>query len=181
MDTERHPVGDTPTRKRFILRSAPFMVPGTLAGLVAAYAVTPPLRGLDEPVARFAIAARCLVVAMLPYVATCATIATARLREGSHDPTRGNESERLKIHCRVMQNTLEQFVWFGVCLFALAPMLSPSEARFLPIASAFFVVARLLYWWGYLQSGTLGRAPGVQATFTLNGALLLLTLVLALR
>jgi uncharacterized membrane protein YecN with MAPEG domain len=47
--------------------------------------------------------------------------------------------------------------------------------RLVPIVCVFFVFARLVYWWGYLRSGTLGRAPGVQLTFTLNIALLLLT------
>jgi uncharacterized membrane protein YecN with MAPEG domain len=170
------PERDVTTRKKFILRSAPFLVPATLALLVGVYALVPPLRNLESPIARVVLALRWLVVAMLPYIAVCVTIATARLVEGSHDPTRGEESARLKIHCRVMQNTLEQLVWFGVCLLAIAPVLSSDEARLVPIASIFFVAARLLYWWGYLREGTLGRAPGVQATFTLNGALLLLAL-----
>ena len=33
-----------------------------------------------------------------------------------------------------------------------------------------------VYWWGYLRRGTLGRAPGVQMTFTLNVALLVMAL-----
>ena len=54
------------------------------------------------------------------------------------------------------------FVWLGVCFVTIA-----------------FVTARALYWWRYLQPGTLGRAPGVhQATFTLNLALLGLTFLL---
>lgn len=171
-----HPVGTLATRRRFILRSAPFTVPATLGVLGLAYVLVPPLRGLEEPAARLALAARWLVVAMLPYVAACATIASVRLREGAHDPTKGAESARLAIHCRVMQNTLEQLVWFGVCLLAIAPLLTASEARLVPIASVVFVAARVAYWRGYLQSGTLGRAPAVQATFALNGALLLLAL-----
>jgi uncharacterized membrane protein YecN with MAPEG domain len=45
----------------------------------------------------------------------------------------------------------------------------------------FFAVARLVYWWGYLRSGTLGRAPGVQLTFSLNIPLFILALVLFAR
>lgn len=179
--TASHPVGDKTARQRFIVRSVWFTVPGTLAAVGAAYVLAPPLRGMQEPIARLALATRWLVVAMLPYVAVCGTIATNRLREGSHDPTLGDESTRLKIHCRVMQNTLEQLVWFAVCVLAIAPMLSPTETAIIPIASVAFVVARLFYWWGYLQAGTLGRAPGVQTTFTLNGALLLLALALLAR
>lgn len=181
MSTASDPIGDATTRQRRILRSAPLIVPATLAAVAVAYLALPPLRGLEEPVARFALATRWLAVAMLPYVAVCATIATNRFLEGSHDPTRREESPRLAIHCRVMQNTLEQLVWFGVCAMASAPMLSPAEARILPIASVAFVIARLVYWRGYLQPGTIGRAPGVQATFTLNGALLVLVILLFVR
>jgi uncharacterized membrane protein YecN with MAPEG domain len=61
-------------------------------------------------------------------------------------------------------------------VFALATLLDPVQMRLIPIACVFFLFARLLYWWGYLRAGTLGRAPGVQLTFTLNIALLLLAL-----
>jgi hypothetical protein len=176
-----HPVGDFGARKRFIARSAPLVVPATLLLLGVAYALLPPLRGLDEPGARLSCATRWLAVAMLPYVAVCSTIATARFFEGSHDPTKGGESARLQIHCRVMQNTLEQLVWFAVSLLALAPLLRASEARLIPIACVAFTCARFLYWWGYLRSGTLGRAPAVQMSFTLNTVLLVLVFALWLR
>lgn len=165
-------------RQRRILGSTPFTVPGTLLVAGAAYALVPPLRGCDVPIDRLVVALRWLVVAMLPYVAVCMHIATARLFEGAHDPTRGEESVRLRIHCRVMQNTLEQLVWFAVCVLAIAPQLTSSEMRLVPVAAVLFLVARSLYWWGYLQPGTLGRAPGVQATFTLNIGLLGLALFL---
>jgi uncharacterized membrane protein YecN with MAPEG domain len=165
---------DLRSRQQRILRSTPFTIPGTLLVLGAAYALVPPLRGHDTSVDRLVLALRWLVVAMLPYVAVCIHIATARFREGSHDPTRGDDSPRLVVHCRVMQNTLEQLVWFAICILAVAPLLSPSEVRLVPVAAVTFAVARSLYWWGYLRSGTRGRAPGVQATFTLNGVLLAL-------
>ena len=169
---------DLRSRQRRIVRSTPFTIPGTLLVLFVAYTLVPPLRGVATSTDRLLLALRWLVVAMLPYVAVCGHIATARLREGSHDPTRNEESPTLKIHCRVMQNTLEQLVWFAVCLLAIAPVLSPEEARLVPIAAVTFALARALYWWGYLQQGTLGRAPGVQATFTLNILLLGLALFL---
>jgi len=127
---------------------------------------------------RLTLATCWLVVAMIPYAAVCLAILGVRFFEGSHDPTRGGESERLKIHCRVMQNTLEQLVWFAFCIFAIAPKLAPAEAHLIPIVCVFFLLARLVYWWGYFRVGTLGRSPGVQLTFTLNIHLLFLALAL---
>ena len=173
-----HPVGDKVARQRFIGRSIWFTVPGTYLLLGAAYAVLPPLQGLEETNARLLLAVRWLPVAMIPYAAICMAIATARFLEGAHNPLLGGESERLKIQGRVMQNTLEQLVWFALCLVPLATYLGPAQARLVPIACTFFAVARFVYWWGYQKSGTLGRAPGVQLTFSLNISLLVLAMVL---
>jgi uncharacterized membrane protein YecN with MAPEG domain len=132
---------------------------------------------MEEPSARLVLAVRWLLVAMIPYAAVCLTILSVRFFEGAHNPLLGAESERLKIHCRVMQNTLEQLVWFALCLLPLATWLHPAQARFIPVACAFFALARFIYWWGYLRSGTLGRSLGVQLTFSLNILLLVLALV----
>jgi uncharacterized membrane protein YecN with MAPEG domain len=168
-------------RQRYIARSIWFTVPGTFLLIWAAYRVLPPLQGLEEPVARLVLALRWLLVAMLPYVAVCITIAALRFLQGAHNPLLGAESERLAIHCRVMDNTLEQLVWFALSLLALASLLSPEQARVVPILCVFFALARFVYWWGYLRRGTLGRAPGVQLTFTLNIALFATALLLFAR
>ena len=162
-------------------RSIWFTVPGTIAVIGVAYNLIPPLGGLEEPIARLTLATRWLVVAMVPYAAVCLAILGIRFFEGSHDPTRGGESDHLKIHCRVMQNTLEQLVWFAVCIFAIAPMLAPAEAHLIPIVCVFFLFARFVYWWGYFRADTLGRSPGVQLTFTLNILLLFLALARLVR
>ena len=73
-----------------------------------------------------------------------------------------------------MQNTLEQLVWLAVGLWSLASLLAPGELHLIPLLASGFVVARLLYWWGYLQPGTLGRRIGVQITLTVNGGLAIL-------
>jgi uncharacterized membrane protein YecN with MAPEG domain len=173
-----HSVGDKTARQKFLAKSIWLTVPGTYVILGAAYAILPPLDGLEENTARLVLAIRWLLVAMLPYVAVCTVILSARFFEGAHNPLVGGESERLKIHCRVMQNTLEQLVWFAICVVALATYLTPAQAHLVPIVCSFFAVARFVYWWGYLRSGTLGRAPGVQLTFSLNITLLILALVL---
>jgi uncharacterized membrane protein YecN with MAPEG domain len=166
-----------PQRRRVIASSLWFTVPGTLALIAAAYVLTPPPSGLATAAERLTFAVRWLFVAFLPYAAVCLVILYRRFAEGAHNPLLNGESERLKIHGRVMQNTLEQLVWLALCILPLATLLSSSQARVIPIACVFFVFARVVYWWGYLRNGTLGRAPGVQLTFTLNISLLVATLV----
>jgi uncharacterized membrane protein YecN with MAPEG domain len=176
-----HPIGDGTARRRFIARSIWWTVPGVFLAVAAAYVLSPPMREVGDPGARLMMAVRWLVVALVPYVAVCVYIATARFFEGAHDPLAGEESERLKIHCRVMQNTLEQLVWFAICIIALATLVEPAEARVVPVLCVVFAVARFVYWWGYLRQGTLGRAPGVQMTFTINVTSLVVVVVLFVR
>jgi uncharacterized membrane protein YecN with MAPEG domain len=174
-------LADKGVRQRLIARSVWVTIPGTFAVIGGAYAALPPIAGMGDVGARLSLAARWLVVALLPYVAVCCTIAGARFFEGSHNPVAGGESERLKIHCRVMQNTLEQLAWLAIVVLGLAALLDPAEVRLIPVACVFFAAARMLYWWGYLQPGTIARAPGVQLTFTLNLGLLALALVALAR
>jgi uncharacterized membrane protein YecN with MAPEG domain len=176
-----HPVGDKAARKRFISRSIWLTVPGTLLVVGLLYRFLPPLEGMETLAERLALTLRWLLVAMLPYAAVCLTILVQRFFEGAHNPLAGGESETLRIHGRVLGNTLEQLVWLALCLLALATLLEPARMRIVPIACVFFVFARLVYWWGYLRSGTLGRAPGVQLTFTLNVFLLVLAASLFVR
>lgn len=173
-----HPVGDKAARQRFLSRSMWLTIPGTYLALAIAYVVVPPIQGLEGHASRLVLAVRWLPIAMIPYAAVCLLILAARFFEGSHDPLAGTESERLTIHCRVMQNTLEQLLWFSVCLVPLSTYLAPQQARIVPILCSFFAVARFVYWWGYLRSGTLGRAAGVQLTFAVNIPLFASVLVL---
>jgi uncharacterized membrane protein YecN with MAPEG domain len=168
------PRGDQPARRRSIRGSLWFTVPGTYAVLGAAYWLAPPLAGLSEPSERLILAVRWLLVAFTPYAAVCLIILYQRYAEGAHNPLLGEESERLRIHCRVMQNTLEQLLWFALCILPLATLVAPSQARLIPILCVFFAFARFVYWWGYFRRGTLGRTLGVQFTFLLNIALFVL-------
>lgn len=173
----KHEDRGTSARQRLLARSIWFTVPGTHAVIAAAYAIAPPLPGLGEATDRLLLTFRWLVIAIIPYAAACIAILYLRFAEGAHNPLVAEESERLKIHCRVMQNTLEQLVWFALCLVPLATYLSSNQMRIVPILCVFFAFARFVYWWGYLRNGTLGRAPGVQLTFSLNIPLLAVVLV----
>jgi uncharacterized membrane protein YecN with MAPEG domain len=180
-ESAEQPGADKSARQRILRGSLWFTVPGTYIVLATAYALVPPLAGLAEPSERLTLAARWLLVAFVPYAAVCLTILYQRYAEGAHNPLLGEESERLKVHCKVMQNTLEQLLWFALCILPLATYLSPSQARLIPILCVFFAFARFVYWWGYLHRGTLGRAPGVHLTFSLNIPLFVLALALFAR
>ena len=173
-----HPIGDLAARQRHIARSGWLGIPSIVAAAATGYVTLPVPEGMDTGGARVLLALRWLPVAILPYVATCLYVMGARFYGGAHDPLEGSESERLRIHCRAMQNTLEQLVWFGVCLLAVAAQLDPPRMKLVPLACVLFAVARFVYWRGYLRRGTLGRALGVQMTMAINMPLLLTALVL---
>lgn len=175
------PGNDGSARQRLIRSSLWFTVPGTYAVLGTAYAVLPPFTGLAQASERLVFATQWLIVAFVPYAAVCLTILYQRYAEGAHNPLLGQESERLKVHCKVMQNTLEQLLWFAFCVLPLATFLRPSQVRLVPILCVFFAFARFVYWWGYLRNGTLGRAPGVQLTFLMNIPLFLVVSVQFVR
>jgi uncharacterized membrane protein YecN with MAPEG domain len=179
---------DVRARQRTIGGSIKWTIPLTLAALVGSYFVvggfgaqhaSSSTNHTDHPEwSGVGYALPWIFVAAIPYFAVCLTILGVRFTEGAHNPLLGQESERLRLHCRVMQNTLEQLVWIAICLLTLTTVLAPSEMRLIPICACLFVVARMVYWWGYTRKGTLGRAPGVQMTFTINIGLLGLTLLL---
>src|SRR3954470_21488587 len=105
---------DKSARQRVLGGSIWITIPATYAIAAAAYALVAPPSGLAQPADRLVMAVRWLIVAALPYAAVCLTILYQRFVEGAHNPLAGRESGRLQIHCRAMQNTLEQLVWFAI-------------------------------------------------------------------
>jgi uncharacterized membrane protein YecN with MAPEG domain len=143
------------------------------------YVVPPP--AIETMADRLALAARCSVIAVVPYFLVFMKIMRDRFKQGSHDPTTAVESPSLKIDGRVLQNHLEQLVMFTLLLFGLSTTLGREHLQLLPIVTGVFFVARLIYHRGYHRKGTLGRAPGVQLTLFIVLPLLLLTVTLVLR
>jgi uncharacterized membrane protein YecN with MAPEG domain len=119
-------------------------------------------------------------VALMPYFLVCMKIAATRFFEGAHDPLSHGASPTLAIDCRVMQNHLEQLVAFAIAALALATLLPSDHLQLLPLATAGFVVGRLIYGWGYHRQDTLGRAPGVQITFAITVPMVLGAFVLVI-
>ena len=146
--------------------------------LLHLFVVPPPaIGGMAD---RLALAARCSVIAVVPYFLVIMKVMRVRFWSGSHDPLTHAESPALKIDARVLQNHLEQLVAFALVLFGLSTVLPREHLQLLPIATGVFVVARFIYWRGYHRQGTLGRAPGVQITLFVMLPLLILTVGLVL-
>ena len=168
-------------RKARILSSVGFTLPGTFAVIWGAYAL-----GIGALTTELTAAERVvfslprMLIALVPYAAVCTYILHLRLNEGAHNPISDKPSVTLLIHCRVMQNHLEQFIWFATCLVTLASLLRSDQLHLVPILAVYFCIARFVYWWGYLQEGTTGRRYGVQMTFGVTIPLLLAVLALAL-
>lgn len=146
--------------------------------LLHLYVVSPP--AVETMADRLALAARCSVIAVVPYFLVIMRIMRLRFWSGSHDPLTHAESPTLKIEARVLQNHLEQLVAFALMLFGLSTTLGREHLQLLPISTGVFVVARVIYWRGYHRQATLGRAPGVQLTLFLMLPMLLLTVMLVL-
>jgi uncharacterized MAPEG superfamily protein len=59
------------------------------------------------------------------------------------------ESMAWKINARVLQNSLEQAALFVPALVGLSIRIAPHQVKALPMLTAIWCVARLLYWIGY--------------------------------
>ncbi|MEE2787930.1 MAG: MAPEG family protein [Myxococcota bacterium] len=153
-----------------------YTVPGTLALTWAAYTwIWPNYAGPATLAGRMAFALQCIFFAFLPVAATSMTVVIKRVADGAHDPLRGYESRSLRIHSRVLQSHIQQFIWFAVCTLALSTRFEGSEMRLLPVVAGIFLAARFLYWFGFATGDPIKRSPGAQITLTINVAMLLLT------
>jgi hypothetical protein len=123
----------------------------------ALYHSLPPLKGMDDIGARFLVALKCLAVATLfALVAGVEAVAHERLQSNAFDPLAGHQTRRLEVNLRVLQNTLEQIVIFGVGLFGLAAYLSNGEAmRAVPATTIVWLLNRFAFWIGYHRSAAM--------------------------
>lgn len=96
-----------------------------------------------------------------------ASVGNARFFSEGIDPLQGKDPRFVVVTNRVLSNTAEQtfiFVLSGAALIALLPA---EELGAIPALAVLFVVARLLFWAGYLRRAML-RAPGMSLTIQIN-------------
>ncbi|MEJ0015319.1 MAG: MAPEG family protein [Acetobacteraceae bacterium] len=92
-----------------------------------------------------------------------------RVATGALDPQAGADGRLLRVNQRAITNTVEQVAGFAPALLALAAAAGPEAMRHVVAAGLVFAVARLVFWAGYL-CGPMTRAPGMAASFAINGA-----------
>jgi hypothetical protein len=132
------------------------------------YEYPPPLAGMESAGARMLVALKCFVVATLfCLVAGVEAVAHERLQSPAFDPLLGDDTRRLRVNLRYLQNTLEQTIVLGVALFGLAAYLDTGESMRAVIATAaVWIASRFAFWIGYHRSAAMRGigAPGMMAT-----------------
>lgn len=145
---------------------------GILGAVVGGWALFFGLRAiLPEPdTARAALAWLALAPAVVMFVLVTA-VGNARFAGPGIDPLQGKDPPFVIVTNRVLANTVEQtliFVLSGVALIALVPV---EQLGAVPSLAVLFVVARMVFWLGYLRQALL-RAPGMSLTIQINVVML---------
>jgi uncharacterized MAPEG superfamily protein len=146
---------------------------GILGAAVAGWALFFGLRAiLPAPeTAGAALAWLALAPAVVIFVLV-ASVGNARFLGPGIDPLQGKDPRFVVVTNRVLANTVEQtfvFVLAGVALIALVPV---ERLGAVPSLAVLFVVARMVFWIGYLRQALL-RAPGMSLTIQINVVMLI--------
>ena len=102
--------------------------------------------------ARIAFALRWLTIPTLAVVVGFMSVGGARLGSVNVDGSAPDAGSPLEMHRRVLQNTLEQFAYFVPTQLALATWLPADRMLVVPVWCCLFLLARLLFWQGYLKN-----------------------------
>lgn len=129
---------------------------------------------------RLAYAARWIALAALPLVLSIGSVGNARFSSEAINPLAGKENPATAVNCRVVDNTAQQFLLFGVASLAIAAGARGDQLGIVAAAAIVFVIARLAFWIGY-RIKAVYRAAGFASTFYLNLVLFGYALWLAWR
>ncbi|XP_067832013.1 transmembrane protein 79-like [Heptranchias perlo] len=113
--------------------------------------------------ARMLYTLRCSVFATVPIMMGIIVYGLARLCSSSIDPFRESKDE-VEIHLRFVTDSIHLFVLFLVNLVVLSTYLPQEVLKLLPLLTAFFALARLIYWLTFAISSTF-RGFGYGLTF----------------
>lgn len=120
-------------------------------------------------------AAWMLPIAILLLVMTLAT-GLGRFFGGGADPTLNADSRYVDISRRSVTNTLEQSLIFALAALAMAAVTPAGQLGLLGSLVILFVIARLLFWFGYLRH-PLYREAGMVLTYEINVVIIIWDIV----
>jgi hypothetical protein len=116
---------------------------------------------------RLAYAVKWIALAALPLALTIGSVGNARFASEAIDPTAGKESAAVAITCRVIDNTVQQYLLFGAASLAVAASAGGDQVSIVAAGAVTFIIARLAFWTGY-RIRPVYRAAGFASTFYLN-------------
>lgn len=116
---------------------------------------------------RLAYAFQWIAVAALPLALAIGSVGNARFSSEAINPLAGKESPETAVNCRVVDNTVQQYLLFGAAALAVAAGSRGDQLGVVAAASITFVLARLAFWIGY-RIRPVYRAAGFASTFYLN-------------
>lgn len=129
---------------------------------------------------RLAYAFQWIALAAQPLALAIASVGNARFSSEAINPMAGKESPETAINCRVVDNTVQQYLLFGAATLAVAAGSRGDQLGVVAAAAITFVIARLIFWIGY-RVKPVYRAAGFASTFYLNIGLFGYALWLAWR
>ena len=138
-----------------------------LATLVALTSLMPDITADATAGERLAYSVKWIALAALPLALAIGSVGNARFASEAINPLAGKESPETAINCRVVDNTVQQFLLFGAASLAVAGAARGDQLGVVAAAAIVFVMARLVFWIGY-RIKPVYRAAGFASTFYLN-------------
>lgn len=138
-----------------------------LVALVTLSRLLPGMAAVTTAGERLAFAVQWIALAALPLFLVIGAVGNARFGSEAIDPTARRESPTMVVNCRVVDNTVQQYLLFVAASLGLAAGLDGDELGVIAAAAIVFIVARLAFWVGY-RIKPIYRAAGFASTSYLN-------------
>jgi len=109
---------------------------------------------------------RCNVFSVAFLCGLIGHIGKVRFFSAQRNPLSSTDKDRVEVYCRVLQNTVEQFIVSLVLQLISATWFTEAQMKFIPMIVVLFVVGRLIFLKGYLDPafGHGKRAYGLPLT-----------------
>lgn len=106
----------------------------------------------DDLASRLTLGFRWMVFPVLAIVLGFQVAGMTRFRSVNADGSPPADDSPLAMHRRYLQNTLEQFAYFFITQMALVTVLPATALHLIPIFAIQFLLARLIFWRGYVTN-----------------------------